>query len=392
MKKDIEFYKKYCTGCGLCHSVSNIEFNYLNGFYWPNLTSENLEFCESYCPSSGKYSAMLSGDIFGKFENVYSGWSNRKDIRFKASSGGIITEICCYLLDNNIVDYVIQTGVDDNAPYKTKTYISNNSKDVERLCGSRYSESQPLKKILQMIDTNKKYAFVGKPCDIQALYMFMEQNEHLKSSILYLLSFFCAGQPSYNAQKKLLNKLGCSEISQCKQLEYRGHGWPGFAKVTKKDGTTSAISYEESWGSILGRDIRPSCRLCLDGIGELSDISCGDYWYLNNNKKPSFEEGKGRNVIFARSKKGNELIKSMAKDGIVNIDEIGSINDFKIIQEYQYIRKTTMYDVLRAIKLFGKNIPDYDTNILKIYKKQIDKKTRLKRFVGTLRRCYQKRI
>lgn len=392
MKKGVEFFKKYCTGCGLCHSVYRTEFNYENGFYWPNLNGGNLEFCESFCPSSGKYSKNLSGEIFGKYKNIYSGWSNRKDIRFKASSGGVITEICCYLLNNKIVDYIIQTGADDIIPYKTKTYICSNSKDVEKLCGSRYSESQPLKKILQMVDTNKKYAFVGKPCDIQALYMFMEQNEDLKSSITYLISFFCAGQPSENAQKKLLNKLGCLDINQCKKLEYRGQGWPGFAKVILSDGSSNSISYEESWGRILGRDIRPICRLCLDGIGELSDISCGDYWYLNENNKPNFNEREGRNVIFARTEKGDKLIKMMGENGLISINKINSKNDLKKVQEYQYIRKTTMYDVLHAMKLYRRNIPNYDANILKIYKKQVNRKIRLKRFIGTLKRCHKKKI
>lgn len=109
----------------------------------------------------------------------------------------------------------------------------------------------------------------------------------LKETIPYLFSFFCMGLPSESAQIKLLKKLECKE---CKSLDYRGNGWPGFATAIDKDSKVHQITYDESWGEILGRDLMPVCKFCIDGIGEMADIACGDAWYLTSENTPDFSE------------------------------------------------------------------------------------------------------
>lgn len=57
-----------------------------------------------------------------------------------------------------------------------------------------YGISVPLKDILQIVQSDKKYAFVGKPCDVMALRRYLNKNEKLTKNIIYLLSFFlCRG-------------------------------------------------------------------------------------------------------------------------------------------------------------------------------------------------------
>ena len=97
--------------------------------------------------------------------------------------------------------------------------------------------------------------------------------------------------------------MGCD--GKIKSLRYRGDGWPGYATATQYDGKVFKMDYNTSWGQILGRDIMKMCRFCLDGIGEMADISCCDAWYLTNDNKPDFSEADGRNAVFCRSKLGD---------------------------------------------------------------------------------------
>ena len=141
---------------------------------------------------------------------------------------------------------------------------------------------------------------IGKPCDIRVLREYIKEN-NLENTILYLLTFFCAGTPSIDANKKLLNFLNVNK-NRIKNLTYRGNGWPGKTTIVQDDGKMYSTEYENSWGNYLGRDLQEICRFCWEGVGEAADISCGDGWYLENNR-PTFTENLGRNVILARTLK-----------------------------------------------------------------------------------------
>lgn len=74
-----------------------------------------------------------------------------------------------------------------------------------------------------MIIGREKYAFVGKPCDVQSFKLYLVEDEELSEKIVLTLSFYCAGIPSVEAQKELLSHLGCNSEKECKRLDYRGN-------------------------------------------------------------------------------------------------------------------------------------------------------------------------
>lgn len=391
MKDNI--YKKYCSGCGLCHSIKNTELiRDDRGFIHPKEVNDEDMF-KTICPVAGAHTYDMDGQIWGKAVSSYLGWSNDFVIRKSASSGGILTTICCYLIKEKIVDGVIQTKVDDSIPYATQTVISRTADEVKECMGSRYSISTPLSNILQIIKPGEKYAFVGKPCDVSTLRSYMKQNEIVSDQISYLFSFFCAGVPSNSAQKKLLNSLNVEE-SNCISLQYRGNGWPGFASALDTAGQVHTMTYEDSWGKILGRDVSNLCRFCIDGVGESADISCGDAWYLKSDGTPDFSENEGRNVIIARTNKGEELLKSLENVKKISLEpyDMYQHNGLQNIQKFQFERKATMQSMLLAMKLFHRPYPNYSRQLLTSYSKCIPLKYRVKRFFGTVKRIVKKKI
>ena len=391
-----DLIREYCTGCGLCKSGCSVEFTAdSKGFQIPQIeTTEQIDFCKSVCMSLGEPSKHFSGyDVWGKFEDVFLGWACDKDVRQKASSGGVLTSLCCYLLDEKIVDGIIQTVADERIPYNTKTVISRTSEDVKLCMGSRYSTSAPLDHIVDILNEGGTYAFVGKPCDVAIFRTYLANHLEYVGKVRYFLSFFCAGQPSVNAQLKLLRQLGCEKVEDCKALQYRGNGWPGFATALKYDETSRRMSYNDSWGKILGRDVRKCCRLCLDGIGELADVACGDAWYISNDGKPNFSEGEGRNVIFARTQIGSNLLQEAMKKKYIALNNYSNYSDeLKKIQKYQYDRRVTMRSMLAAMKLMGKKVPRYNKEILKELSKNATFNQKVRRFAGTIKRIKQGKL
>ena len=386
MDKKLE---SYCVGCGLCEAIGKAQCKEdKKGFRYP--VSGDESWLNQVCPAGGsQQSRMDFGKIWGRSEAAWYCWSNDEKIRHSASSGGILTETASWLLNKHYVDAVIHVAADPDDPTRTVCCLSHNREELLSHCGSRYAISHPLE-ILADLDFSERYAFIGKPCDVVALKNYMKVNEEIKKSIPYTLSFFCAGLPSVDAQNSLVDFLGVPK-DKLQSLRYRGEGWPGYTIAKDIDGETYQTDYNTSWGKILGRDIMRACRFCLDGIGEAADISCGDAWYLTKDKKPDFTEAEGRNIIFARTKRGKELLGEMIQGNAITVSE-APLDELKFIQRYQMERRATMVDKIFALKLFRKPAPDYKLRNLHKYAGEVSLKKHLSVMKGTAARIIKGKI
>lgn len=384
-------YKLYCTGCGLCVSEKKTEFeNDKKGFSRP--VEIDREWCKNVCPASGKQLKYYdTTKVWGASKKVFFGWSRNESIRKKASSGGMLTELASYLLDSNLVDEVIHTCVDPDSPTKTISTFSKTREELENKCGSRYSISHPLE-VISNLDLQKRYLFIGKPCDVAALKNYIDLKPELKSVVRYMFSFFCAGLPSCDAQDLLLKKMGTS-IDQCKYLNYRGNGWPGYTTARDAEGREYTLEYAEAWGKTLGRDIMRMCRVCLDGIGELADISCGDAWYVGKNGRPDFSENEGRNVVFARSEVGLNILEDALQKGYISLDEIDDYDEYlRKVQYYQFTRRITMRTKIRTMRILFRPVPDYEMSVLDTYEKNASKELKKDIAIGTVKRIIKHKL
>ncbi len=385
--------QEYCIGCGLCKSEHAVEFTIEStGYLRPHFDKEEgiNDFLINVCPISGTVNDSVAGSVWGEYTGAYGAYSSDADIRKKASSGGVLTTLAIFLLEKNYVDAIIHVVADEENPTETMCQISTTREDVLACCGSRYSISSPWLSLSQIVEKEKKYAAIGKPCDIMALRKLKNYN-HAYDNILYLMSFFCAGLPSKAANEQLLYKLGCAKET-CKKLTYRGNGWPGYTTAIDKDGKEYTMEYSSAWGGVLGRDVHPFCKVCLDGIGLAADIACGDGWYITQQQTPDFTEHDGRNIVLVRTGSGNDIYKEAVKSGYIVSENWEDVNQLEIIQKYQFTRRTTMQDRLRAYKMFFKPVPLYDGDRLKWLARKGNKKMQIKFFLGTVKRILQKRL
>ena len=387
--------KDYCNGCGLCHAVLGTKLcASKKGFLHPDSISEKeLAFMNKICMSSGSFwnekgKNTLWGDCL---VDPFYAYSNNGILRKKASSGGMVSEIVIHLIENKKVDAIIQTKVADNSQILTKTVVNSEIEEIIDCCGSRYTISSPLYDICNALEKGKKYAFIGKPCDVMSVRNWKRIDPVIDEQIPFLISFICAGMPSKPAGERLLSSLNTSE-EECINLVYRGNGWPGATFSQSKNGTVEKMSYSDSWGKVLGRDVALACRFCYDGIGEAADISCGDGWYIKDNH-PDFSEHDGRNVVFIRTLKGKELVDDMVKQGrITCLSTNNPYEELKTIQQYQYDRRTTMRERLLALKMCRRPTPLYSRKMLRSLGREASVKTRFRVFFGTLKRIHQNKI
>lgn len=353
--------EKYCVGCGICESMFPEEISVILGTDGKYQVLEKKEITETMdklffqiCPIL-KY--HYSHKIWGEYKSCYFGSSNNAKIRYQASSGGILTQTLVYLLKNKKVNAILQIGVDNNDPFINVAHISTTEQEVINNCGSRYAPAKLLFQLKDILNQYDKIAVVGKPCDIRALTNYISLYPEKIDKIAYKFAFFCGGIPSQNASYRILEQLRVRK-EDVEKFNYRGNGWPGLTTAFLRNGEKLTMTYNQSWGKILGRDIHKYCKFCPDGLGECADLSCGDAWYSAPNGYPDFEEKEGRNIILSRSDKGEQLIKDMFTDGVISIEPVDNPNKYlRSIQIGQYFRKTSLFGKALAMKIKRKYLP-----------------------------------
>lgn len=380
--------EKYCCGCGLCSgSIAGKEND--KGYYRPDLSREHADFDFSVCYCNHLDTNVENG-LWGKYEKLYYGYAKDSTVRKKASSGGMLTSIAQFLVQSKVVDAVIQICPKNGDPLKTEVAVNKTADAIQKCAGSRYTASAALLGLLEKIEKGKKYAVIGKPCDISVLRAFLNGNSEINTQIICLLSFFCGGTPSLQANDKLLAAMNVKR-DNVHSFTYRGDGWPGETVCIEHSGEKHCTQYEESWGKILGRDLQEICRFCWEGVGESADISCGDGWYLVDGK-PSFQENEGRNVVIARSKVGMDILTQMYNANMIDLRELDNEKELLMMQPGQLMRKAAMFSRVLAMKLLHKEVPHYKMRKILPYAKYLTLEHNIRMFGGTVRRILSGKI
>lgn len=343
-----------CLGCGLCEVLAKRDTVSMhlaeNGFYEPVMTkkmpSAVAAELNQLCPGIRINCIDTSGSFCGKIEGVYEGWANDPVIRKRGSSGGTITALASHLLESKQVTGVLQVGTKKGHYMYNELKISRTVQEVCACSSSRYAPSLMFDRMDEILNCpGEEYLFIGKPCDVMTLREYTASHPELQSCVKYWISLVCAGMPSYNATQKLVDQ--AKDGSPVVSLRYRGDGWPGDFKVQFNSGNTYRCSYNDSWGKVLGRDVRFRCKICPDGIGQYADIVVGDAWHTKNGY-PDFTEQEGKSFLLLRTKEGVEVIENAQKANIVSLISL-DINNLKQMQPYQYHRlQTTFYKLIPA--------------------------------------------
>ena len=108
---------------------------------------------------------------------------------------------------------------------RTETVMSEDGASVVRSTGSRYGPATPLASIMDALDRDEPFAFVGKPCDVGALRLLAREDSRVARRCKAMLALVCGGAPEFRKTGDLLEELGLRE-DEISLLRYRGYGNP----------------------------------------------------------------------------------------------------------------------------------------------------------------------
>ena len=179
MKKTIDLLtkNKLCAGCGACISlcpVNALELKLDNkmGVYFPKLHERKCiecSICYRICPIVSfinerveKKALRYVDMLIGSYINCYVGHAKDYEIRYNASSGGIVTQLLVYALESGIIDGAIVTRNKKDKPFYPHQTLATTAEEILQSAGTKYFYSPTILALKEAIKKKKSnLAFVG---------------------------------------------------------------------------------------------------------------------------------------------------------------------------------------------------------------------------------------
>lgn len=299
-----------------------------------------------------KYPGSEENYYLGEYGKIFSAYATNFQRRFVGSSGGVVTEIVANLLADKVVDQAIMTRFSRENPLQPEGYIVAGLGDLSAGQGSKYSPV-PLNSLLGQLDLSKKYAYVGLPCHVQGLDMYLKKIPGDISGNFFKIGLFCSRTNTLQATKELLrlNKTGESEIES---IRYRGSGHPGYFSIFLKNGKQKKIPHlDPTYWTILFKRyfVQYRCWLCPDKTAFHADISCGDDWSLG-----LLQDRVGSSSVICRSPAAVHHFERLVARG--NLAAV-PMRPETLIASQGLPRKTNIAGRKRVASLFKSTLPLY---------------------------------
>jgi coenzyme F420 hydrogenase subunit beta len=381
-----------CSGCGLCASLSGGRMEAVPPGYnrpapTPPVSPAIERILAGSCPGSKVapwHDAPHVHEYWGPYHQVLGGYATDEAVRHQASSGGGITAFAVHALRSGMVDRVMQIRADPERPTRNVATVSRTVEQVIEGSGSRYAASSPLEEIDRELSAGGRIAFIGKPCDASALRQLGTFDKRVEAHVKLVLAFFCAGIPSERGALNILRELEMHDV-ELAEFRYRGFGWPGRATAIGRDGRSADMSYADSWGGHLSKEVQFRCKICPDAVGGVADIACADAWYGGETGYPKFDELSGRSLIVTRTARGEEVLKSALAAGEVEAEPLG-VEEIDLMQPSQVRRKRLIRARTAAVRANLQPIPEMKGLKVGEAAARAGAKEQLQNFVGTARR------
>lgn len=359
-----------CTGCGLCESLAGAERVSMGlnagGFLRPRrlapLPREVEDRIVKVCPGNVQHlpgradgAGAPADTIWGALAGLFEGHATDAELRFKGSSGGVLTAVALHLLETGRAAAVLEIAADPERPLHAMTQIARDRAAVLRGAGSWYGPAAPLRRLHELLDAGEPFAVIGKPCDIAGVRNLARIDPRVDRLVVCTLSFLCAGVSSHAVVHNVIGHHGLAE-KDVRLFRFRGHGCPGPTRIESRDGRVFQQTYDETWSNALNQAIQFRCKICPDSTGEQADIVCADSW--DDGDGYAHGEREGRGAVLARSRRGLSILHEMEERGSLHLRPL-DLGRFERTQMHHRHRKSVVIARLAGLWLTGQMVPHF---------------------------------
>ena len=342
-----QWEKRNCNQCGLCH-----------------------EACPGHGVDFERFNDALFGDIpadiaLGRYLGCYVGHAVDESVRYSSASGGLVSSLLIFALEQGLVDGALVTRMCRDDPLKPEPFIARTREEILSAARSKYCPVATNAALQEILESDDRIAVVGLPCHIQGIRKAEQRIPQLAKQIRYRISLACSMNFSFRGTERFLQNLGIARESVA-AFEYRGRGWPGSVLVRLKDGTAWMIPYAECYRRLGPYSLR-RCTLCSDMLGELSDLTCGaagirdprcDMPRLGTLPEMARTDSMGSSFAISRTSAAEELLEHAALNGAVELSEL-DLRDLLAGQNQALFKKRELSARMLLSRLAGRSVPQY---------------------------------
>ena len=356
-----------CIGCGLCEGLAPEQIEMVmtpEGRERPRLRrpldAPTWRRIEAACPGTridgvprASVPARASVDpVWGPIIRLVKAHAADPDVRYRGSSGGVLTALGQYLLESGRVEAIVHVAASREAPMRSTGQVSFDRVQVLESAGSRYGPAAPLRDLMTIVERGRPFALIGKPCDVGAVRNLARTEPRLAAQMRYALAMLCGGASDLEKSRAVLTQFGLRE-NELSLFRYRGYGSPGLNRIQTHDGRGVTVTYQEMWEDEAGWRIQPRCKICPDAIGEVADIVAGDMW--PGGEPPDNDDG--YNAVFVRTEVGAELFESAVAAGVLEVGDPIPVRRMDDFQPHQVEKKRAVAARLAGMRAAGAPVP-----------------------------------
>ena len=266
--------------------------------------------CYAICPEIEELNEETRQSVawtapIGRVTDVSIARATDPTIRHSATDGGVVTALLVHLFRKSQIDSAVVTK--QVAPYQRKSFLAATEEEIRSAAGFFFDTSYGMKSVSNHYSTfnqvgefnppNSKgfhrVAFVGTPCQIQAVRKMQTLNIYPSDSVKYCLGLFCSGNFTFGEKER-------EKIAQI-----GGFQWENVNKINIKEDLMVHLESGEVIAVMLS-DLeslkRHACNFCADYSAEYADISFG-----------GIGADEGWTTVFVRSPAGAKIL-SESKD------------------------------------------------------------------------------
>jgi len=280
------------------------------GFLYPEINDSKCTRCNRCRNSCPILTDMPSS--FQRKENpkTYACWINNDEIRRQSSSGGLFSAIAMSILEDG--------GIVFGATFDENMHLRHIGVDdiagLEQLRRSKYVQSEigdSYRLVRDYLDQGKKVFFVGTPCQIAGLNLFLGKNYDK----LITADFVCHGVPSpgvFSEYVKYLEGIYACRIEDINFRDKRKGGSGSIYTMARFNAGKEVMLSGKVNGFFYGFSKDYFLRKCCYDCSFKKMPRCGDFTIADfrglENEYPD-EAYKGISCLLVNSPKGTENMK-----------------------------------------------------------------------------------
>ena len=207
--------------------------------------------------------------VLGSYKEITMARSTDKQIQSISQDGGIVSALLCYALDEKIIDGAVVAGPSDEM-WKPKPTVALTSDDILAAAGTKYTLSPNMMVLKEAVRQYglEKVGIVTIPCQTMGLRKMQSYPfgvRFMADKIALDIGICCTENFSFESLRTFISAKAGVDFDLVEKMDIgKGKFW-----VHTQDGLIN-FPIKETHGYE-----QNGCKVCLDLVSELSDISTG---------------------------------------------------------------------------------------------------------------------